>query len=58
MDPFIISTIRFVMARPRPVLPYLFVRPLSSCEKASKILGMYSGSMPMPVSRTLKRSVD
>ena len=38
--PFIISTMLFVMAMPRPVLPYLFLRVLSSWEKASKILGI------------------
>ena len=38
--PFIISTRFFVMAMPRPVLPYLFFLLSSSCVKASKILGM------------------
>ena len=47
----------FVMAMPRPELPYLLVRPLSSCAKVSKTCGMNSSLMPMPVSVTVKQSV-
>ena len=40
MEPFIISTMRLVMAMPRPVEPYLVLWLPSSWEKASKIFGM------------------
>ena len=56
--PFIISTMFLVIAIPRPVLPYLFLVLLSSWEKASKIFGMNSLSMPTPVSLMRKRRVD
>ena len=58
MLPFIISTMFFVIAIPRPVLPYLFALFSSSWLNASNIFGRYALSMPMPVSFMMKRSVD
>ena len=43
-----------LMARPRPVPPYLREVPASACWKASKISRCFSGAMPMPVSSTAK----
>ncbi len=43
-----------LMARPRPVPPYLREVPASACWKASKISRCLSGAMPMPVSSTAK----
>ena len=56
--PFIISTIFFVIAIPRPVLPYLFLVLPSSCENGSNILGRYSLLIPMPVSLIQNVNVD
>ena len=44
------------MVRPRPVPPKRRVVDVSAWEKAEKIVSCTSGAMPMPVSRTLKRS--
>ena len=41
-----------LMARPRPVPPYLRLVPASACWNASKISRCFSGAMPMPVSVT------
>ena len=43
-----------LMARPRPVPPYLREVPASACWKASKMSRCFSGAMPMPVSSTAK----
>jgi hypothetical protein len=43
-----------LIARPRPVPPYLRLVPASACWNASKISFCFSGAMPMPVSVTLK----
>ena len=58
ISPFIMSTMFFVIAMPRPVLPYWLEVPLNSCEKASNSFGRYSLLMPMPVSFMMKRSVQ
>ena len=41
-----------LMARPRPVPPYLRLVPASACWNASKMSRCFSGAMPMPVSVT------
>ena len=41
-----------LMARPRPVPPYLRLVPASACWKASKMMRCFSSGMPMPVSVT------
>ena len=41
-----------LIARPRPVPPYLRLVPASACWNASKISRCFSGAMPMPVSLT------
>ena len=41
-----------LIARPRPVPPYLRLVPASACWNASKISFCFSGAMPMPVSVT------
>ena len=41
-----------LIARPRPVPPYLRLVPASACWNASKISRCFSGAMPMPVSDT------
>ena len=56
--PPISPTIRFEMARPRPVPPNRRDVVPSSCAKASKMSACLSGAMPMPVSRTAKRSAQ
>ena len=43
------------MDMPSPLPPYMFVVVVSSWEKASKIFGIYSSSMPIPVSFMVKR---
>ena len=43
-----------LMARPRPVPPYLRDVPASACWKASKMSRCFSGATPMPVSSTAK----
>ncbi len=43
-----------LMARPRPVPPYLRLVPASACWKASKMSRCFSGAMPIPVSLTAK----
>ena len=43
-----------LMARPRPVPPYLRLVLASACWKASKMIFCFSGGMPMPVSATSK----
>ena len=53
--PFISSTRRFEMARPRPVPPYSRVVDASACVKASKIESSFSAGIPMPLSETEKR---
>ena len=45
-----------LMVRPRPVPPKRRWTLLSACTKGSKISAALSGAMPMPVSRTSKRS--
>ena len=42
--------------RPRPTPSNLRVRPGFSCEKAAKMCGRYSASMPTPLSRTCRHS--
>jgi len=49
-----LSTIRWVIASPRPVPPAAF--PASTCLKGSKISANSSGLIPTPVSTTSKRS--
>ena len=56
ISPPIIWTSCFAMLRPRPVPPNRLVVDASACEKESKILDLASGDIPMPVSRTSKRS--
>ncbi len=46
------------MDKPRPVPPKFLVVELSSCEKASNILPLFSGFIPIPVSFTSKRIFD
>ncbi len=48
-----ISTMRFEIARPSPVPPFLRVFELSTCWNSPKILSWSSGAMPGPVSRTV-----
>ena len=43
-----------LMARPRPVPPYLRLVPASACWNASKISFCFSRGMPMPVSDHLE----
>ena len=43
-----------LIARPRPVPPYLREVEPSACWKASKMICCLSGEMPMPVSATAK----
>ena len=43
-----------LMARPRPVPPYLRLVLASACWNASKMIFCFSGGMPMPVSDTSK----
>ena len=43
-----------LMARPRPVPPYLRLVLASACWNASKMIFCFSGGMPMPVSETSK----
>ena len=43
-----------LMARPRPVPPYLRLVLASACWNASKMILCFSGGMPMPVSVTSK----
>ena len=57
MLPFIISTMFFVIAMPRPELPYLLVVEESSWAKVSNSLGRNSLLMPIPVSAMVKRRV-
>ena len=54
--PPINSTSRSEMVRPRPVPPCLRVVDMSAWVKGRKSLPTCSGVMPMPVSRTEKRS--
>ena len=46
-----------LMARPRPVPPYLRLVLPSACWNASKMICCLSPGMPMPVSLTLKATV-
>src|SRR5215475_3970278 len=55
MAPPMRATSRAAMVRPRPVPPYLRVVEVSSCSNARKMRSCWSGGMPMPVSRTMKR---
>ena len=55
MVPPMRATSRAAMVRPRPVPPYLRVVEVSSCSNARKMRSCWSGGMPMPVSRTMKR---
>ena len=50
MSPPIISQNLRVMARPRPVPPYLRVVDASACVNASNTFATCSGVMPMPES--------
>ena len=43
-----------LIARPRPVPPYLRLVLASACWNASKMILCFSGGMPMPVSETSK----
>ena len=54
--PPINSASRFEMARPRPVPPYIRVVEASTWLKDLKRRSIRSGGMPMPVSRTAKRT--
>lgn len=54
--PPISCTSSFEIARPRPVPPKRRVVEVSACENGSNSVGSASGSMPMPVSATSKRS--
>ena len=54
--PPIISTSRREMVRPSPVPPCLRVVDMSAWVKGWNSLATWSGLMPMPVSRTEKRS--
>jgi len=54
---FIISMMRFDIARPSPVPPYCLVVPASACVKALKTLSSCSGVIPIPLSRTSKYNV-
>ena len=45
-----------LIARPRPVPPYLRDVPASACWNASKMIFCFSGGMPMPLSVTVKRT--
>ena len=56
MRPPINSTMRLQIARPRPVPPYRRVVEASAWLKAVNSRSTASGRMPMPVSRTSKRS--
>ena len=47
-----------LMARPRPVPPYLRLVLESACWKASKMILYFSGMMPMPVSETSNATTD
>src|SRR5215469_11103592 len=47
-----------LIARPRPVPPYLRLVEASACWKASKISFCFSAGMPMPVSETSKTTTD
>ena len=55
--PPMISTNRFVMARPSPDPPRARVIDSSTCWKDSKIWECFSGAMPMPVSVTAQAIV-
>ena len=56
MRPFISSTMRLQIASPSPVPPYSRVVDASAWLKAWNSRVWASGSMPMPVSRTSKRT--
>ena len=56
MRPPIRSTMRWQIARPRPVPPYRRVVDASACVNAWNRRDCASAAMPMPVSRTSKRS--
>ena len=47
-----------LMARPRPVPPYLRLVDASACWNASKIIFCFSSGMPMPVSDTSNATTD
>ena len=49
------STMRFEIARPRPVPPNLRVAEPSACSNSRKMRAWSRGAIPMPVSRTWKR---
>ena len=55
-SPPISSASCFVIARPRPVPPWVRVVELSACSNAEKSFGITSGAMPIPVSCTSKRT--
>ena len=52
MSPPIIWQKRLLMARPRPVQPYLLAVAEDACENSWNSLPICSGVMPMPVSAT------
>ena len=47
-----------LMARPRPVPPYLRLVPASACWNASKMMRCFSGGIPMPLSETANEMTD
>ncbi len=57
ISPSIISASRRVIASPRPLPPKRLVVDASACEKASNSVPCRSRAMPMPLSRTLNRSI-
>jgi len=57
-SPPIRSARRLVIARPRPVPPYLRVVLLSACSKSWNNLPMFSVAIPIPVSSTEKRTLS
>ncbi len=56
MRPPIRSMMRLQIARPKPVPPYSRVVEASACAKERNRRACWSGAMPIPVSRTWKRS--
>jgi hypothetical protein len=55
-SPPIMRAIFRVIAKPRPVPPYLRAIELSACSKLLNKRDMASGAMPIPVSETSKRN--
>ncbi|MNV47180.1 hypothetical protein D3C71_1390390 [compost metagenome] len=54
--PCIIATSRWQMLRPRPVPPYWRLVAASACANGANSRSRCSGEMPIPVSRTVRRS--